>query len=219
MTIIVRSSVFVEHRCGATLPEPCGEAGRVLQTRSSLFQKLRSETGARYFLFFRTGTVCSFFHVAIHSFSSQSSLRSHCGRCRFCTAIGERRESVCVLPEFVTSRVKFQDFSTRVHRTTYFAGTVASIIFDYWWSFRKLEDGTPEELEMEHIVNQRSAERLFRMCEYAFRSPVTRSHLGGYFAKFGQIISTFDKGVPPEYVEVLKQCQVGAAHVLISRTA
>lgn len=41
---------------------------------------------------------------------------------------------------------------------------------------------------------------------------MTISHLGGYFAKFGQIISTFDKGVPPEYVEVLKKCQVRAVY-------
>lgn len=117
-----------------------------------------------------------------------------------------------LITQFLISSVKVQDFGIRLHRTTYFARTVGSIILDYWWSFRNLEDGTPEEQEMEHIVNQRSAEHLFRMCEYGFGSAVTCSHLGGYFAKFGQIISTFDKGVPPEYVEVLKQCQVAAVH-------
>ena len=63
-------------------------------------------------------------------------------------------------------RVKFNDFRERMHRTTFFARNIAYIVGDYWYSFRKLEYGTPEEVEMEHVVNLRSAQRLYRMCEY-----------------------------------------------------
>ena len=53
----------------------------------------------------------------------------------------------------------------RSYRTYYFAKNVAVIVADYYFSFRKLETGTPEEIEMEHIVNLRSANRIYNMCE------------------------------------------------------
>ena len=62
-------------------------------------------------------------------------------------------------------RVKFNDFREMAHRTLYFSGQAVYIIADYWYSFRKLEFGTPEREEMEHIVNLRSAERIFKMAE------------------------------------------------------
>lgn len=66
--------------------------------------------------------------------------------------------------------VKFSDFCERTHRTTYFARVIGYVVADYYFSFRKLEVGTPEEEEMEHIVNLRSAERIFKMCESLFLS-------------------------------------------------
>ena len=53
----------------------------------------------------------------------------------------------------------------RSYRTYYFAKNVAVIVADYYFSFRKLETGTPEEIEMEHTVNLRSANRVYNMCE------------------------------------------------------
>lgn len=43
----------------------------------------------------------------------------------------------------LTTRLKVRDSTERVTRTTYFLGNAASIVFDYWYSFRKLERGTP----------------------------------------------------------------------------
>ena len=96
----------------------------------------------------------------------------------------------------------------RSYRTYYFAKNVALIVADYYFSFRKLETGSPEEIEMEHTVNLRSANRLYNMCEYEFFLVVYHSHLGGYFAKFGQMASTMGNGIPEEYVQVLSKCQV-----------
>lgn len=81
------------------------------------------------------------------------------------------------------------------------------MVFDYWYSFRKLENGTPEYQEMEHTVNLRNADRLFKICECGLRMCVIRSHLGGYFAKFGQIASTMEQSIPPEYTKTLAKCQ------------
>ena len=62
-------------------------------------------------------------------------------------------------------RVKFNDIMHRSYRTYYFTKNVAFIVADYYFSFRKLETGSPEEIEMEHIVNLRSANRIYNMCE------------------------------------------------------
>ena len=104
-------------------------------------------------------------------------------------------------------RVKFQDAMGQVSRTCYFLGNMSLLVFDYWYSFRKLENGTPEYQEMEHTVNLRNADRLFKICECGLRICVIRSHLGGYFAKFGQMASTMEQSIPPEYTKTLAKCQ------------
>lgn len=80
-------------------------------------------------------------------------------------------------------RVKFQDAMGQVSRTCYFLGNMSLLVFDYWYSFRELENGTPEYQEMEHTVNLRNADRLFKICECGLRMCVIRSHLGGIFCK------------------------------------
>ena len=50
-----------------------------------------------------------------------------------------------------------------------------------------------------HTVNQRNAERTLRMCR----------RLGGYYIKFGQMVSTLEQGgIPSEWVKTLSACQV-----------
>ena len=103
--------------------------------------------------------------------------------------------------------MKFQDARGQVSRTFYFLGNMSLLVFDYWYSFRKLEVGTPEYEEMEHVVNQRNADRLFKICECVLLKWVSCSHLGGYFAKLGQIASTMEQSIPPEYTKTLAKCQ------------
>ena len=61
--------------------------------------------------------------------------------------------------------LKVSDAMERVSRTTYFLGNAGIIVYDYWYSFRKVDRGTPEYEALEHEINERTAKRLFRICE------------------------------------------------------
>ena len=37
--------------------------------------------------------------------------------------------------------------------------------------------------------------------------PINCSHLGGYFAKFGQMLSSMERSIPPEFIKELSKCQ------------
>ena len=81
-----------------------------------------------------------------------------------------------------------------------FVFTLGTILLDYKLSFYNVEEGTAEYEKVYHTVNQRCAERTLRMCR----------RLGGYYIKFGQMVSSIDQGVPQEWVQTLSQCQVHA---------
>lgn len=61
--------------------------------------------------------------------------------------------------------MRFHDSINRVNRTVYFGGIVGVVIYDYWKSFRKVTEGTEEYKRVEHEVNTRNAQRVFRLCE------------------------------------------------------
>ena len=49
------------------------------------------------------------------------------------------------------------------------------------------------------------------LCVYLSRRCALQStgrRLGGYFVKFGQMISTLDQGIPVEWIETMINCQV-----------
>ena len=66
---------------------------------------------------------------------------------------------------FLMSSLKMSDAMERVSRTTYFLGNAAYIVFDYWNSFRNVERDTPEYKTLEHEINERTAKRVFQICE------------------------------------------------------
>ena len=51
-------------------------------------------------------------------------------------------------------------------RTVDFTVTLASILFDYKYSFRKVEPGTPEYEVVYHTVNKRCAEKTLQLCRH-----------------------------------------------------
>ena len=83
-------------------------------------------------------------------------------------------------------------------RSVDFVFTLGTILLDYKWSFRNVDEGTPEYESVYHKVNLRCAQRTLHMCK----------RLGGYYIKFGQMVSSLDQGVPQEWVQTLSQCQV-----------
>ena len=83
-------------------------------------------------------------------------------------------------------------------RSIDFVCTLATILADYKFSFRNINEGDEEYDKVYHTVNQRCAERTLRLCR----------RLGGYYVKFGQMVSTLDQGVPREWSETLSLCQV-----------
>ncbi|CBK22533.2 uncharacterized protein [Blastocystis hominis] len=91
-------------------------------------------------------------------------------------------------------------------RSVDFVFTLGTVLLDYKLSFYNVEEGTAEYDKVYHTVNQRCAERTLRMCK----------RLGGYYIKFGQMVSTLDQGVPQEWVQTLSQCQDKATPVPFS---
>ena len=75
------------------------------------------------------------------------------------------REPVFLVAFFLISSLKVSDAMERVSRTTYFLGNAGIIVYDYWHSFRKVDSGTPEYEALEHKINERTAKRIFRICE------------------------------------------------------
>ena len=74
-------------------------------------------------------------------------------------------ESVFQVVSFLIFSLKVSDAMERVSRTTYFLGNAGIIVYDYWYSFRKVDRGSPEYEALEHEINERTAKRLFRICE------------------------------------------------------
>lgn len=90
-------------------------------------------------------------------------------------------------------------------RSVDFACTLATILFDYKYSFHNVNEDDERYNEVYHTVNQRCAERTLRLCR----------RLGGYYVKFGQMVSTLEQGVPREWIDTLSSCQVFSSVILL----
>lgn len=101
----------------------------------------------------------------------------------------------------LTPRWKAVEEVKGLTRSVDFVFTLGTVLLDYKWSFRNVDEGTAEYERVYHTVNLRCAERTLRLCK----------RLGGYYIKFGQMVSTLDQGVPQEWVQTLSQCQVRAS--------
>lgn len=99
---------------------------------------------------------------------------------------------------FIFYRIKAYETIRGFTRSVDFACTLATILFDYKYSFFNVNEEDENYKDVYHIVNQRCAERALRMCR----------RLGGYYVKFGQMISTLEQGIPREWIETMSFCQV-----------
>ena len=62
-----------------------------------------------------------------------------------------------------SSRILTYEFIRGNTRTVDFAWTVGTILLNYKYSFRKVDEGTPEYEEVSHCVNKDAAEKLLRL--------------------------------------------------------
>ena len=105
-------------------------------------------------------------------------------------------------------RVLAYEFVRGNTRTIDFAWTVGTILLNYKYSFRNIDEDTPEYDEVSHCVNKYAAEKLLRLFKYISVVLFICRRLGGYYMKIGQMASTMETGLPIEWKETLSQCQV-----------
>ncbi|KAK8814143.1 hypothetical protein WA158_008005 [Blastocystis sp. Blastoise] len=84
-----------------------------------------------------------------------------------------------------------------IYRGISIYSSVFYILADYKISFRGLTKGSKAYTDLEHTVNKRSGERLCK----------TFLKLGGVYIKTGQVLSSMELNLPPEWVEAMVPCQ------------
>ena len=85
-----------------------------------------------------------------------------------------------------------------VTRSVNMVYSLAAIIVDYKYSFWKVDPQSDDYERVYHETNLRCANRALKLCR----------HLGGYYVKFGQMVSSLYAGVPREWTTTLAACQV-----------